>query len=95
MQPTDTVYTYAPIGDERPEPYPDGFVPDASRWSGREYARIATRPDGGPSIFGDDAPAGDPRPGRHARDDGAHRHDGPLHPRRPAAGPASSSSCAT
>ena len=62
MQTTDTVYTYAPIGDDRPEPYPDGFVPDASRWSGREYARIATRPDGKPSIFGDDAPAGDPAP---------------------------------
>ena len=62
MQTTDTVYTYAPIGDDRPEPYPDGFVPDASRWSGREYARIATRPDGEPSVFGDDAPAGDPAP---------------------------------
>ena len=62
MQTTDTVYTYAPIGDDRPEPYPDGFVPDASRWSGREYARIATRPDGKPSVFGDDAPAGDPAP---------------------------------
>ena len=56
------VYTYAPIGNERPEPYPDGFVPDARRWSGQEYARIATRPDGEPSMFGEDAPAGEPAP---------------------------------
>ena len=62
MQTEDTVYTYAPIGSDRPEPYPDGFVPDASRWSGREYARIATRPDDEPSVFGDDAPAGDHAP---------------------------------
>lgn len=56
------VYTYAPIGNQRPEPYPDGFVPDARRWSGHEYARIATRPDGEPSMFGKDAPAGEPAP---------------------------------
>ena len=60
MQTTDTVYTYAPIGNERPEPYPDGFIPDASRWSGREYARIAQNNE--PSIFGADAPAGEPAP---------------------------------
>jgi len=46
MQTTETIYTYAPIGDDRPEPYPDGFVPDASRWSGREYARIALKGPG-------------------------------------------------
>lgn len=62
MQTTDSVYTYAPIGNDRPEPYPDGFVPDAARWSGQEYARIATRPDGERSVFGDDAPAGEPAP---------------------------------
>ena len=62
MQSTETVHTYAPIGNERPEPYPDGFVPDASRWSGREYARVSTLPGGEASIFGDDAPAGEPAP---------------------------------
>jgi len=62
MQTAETVYTYAPIGSERPEPYPDGFVPDANRWSGREYGRIATLPEGKPSIYGDDAPAGEPAP---------------------------------
>lgn len=62
MQTSESLYTYAPIGNARPEPYPDGFVPDASRWSGLEYARVATRPDGEPSIYGDDAPAGEPAP---------------------------------
>ncbi len=62
MQTTDTVHTYAPIGNERPEPYPDGFVPDPRRWSGHEYARIATRPDDAPSNYGEDAPAGEPAP---------------------------------
>ena len=62
MQSTDSVYTYAPIGNERPEEYPDGFVPDANRWSGREYARITSLQDGEPSIYGDDAPAGEPAP---------------------------------
>ena len=62
MQTENTVYTYAPIGSDRPEPYPDGFVPDASRWSGREYARIATRADDEPSVFGDDAAAGEVAP---------------------------------
>ena len=45
MQSAETVYSYAPIGPERPEPYPDGFVPDAVRWSGREYARVRTHED--------------------------------------------------
>lgn len=62
MQTTDPIHTYAPIGSARPEPYPDGFVPDPRRWSGLEYARIATRPDAEPSMFGDDAPPGDPAP---------------------------------
>ena len=62
MQSTDSVYTYAPMGNERPEEYPDGFVPDANRWSGREYARITSLQDGEPSIYGDDAPAGEPAP---------------------------------
>ena len=46
MQSAETVYSYTPIGPERPEPYPDGFVPDAVRWSGREYARVRTHEDG-------------------------------------------------
>lgn len=62
MQTSETVHTYAPIGNARPEPYPDGFVPDATRWSGLEYARIAARPDAEPSIYGDDAPTGEPAP---------------------------------
>ncbi len=60
MQNADSVHTYAPIGPDRPEPYPDGFIPDANRWSGREYARIAHNDE--PSIYGDDAPAGEPAP---------------------------------
>ena len=56
------VYTYAPIGSQRPEPYPDGFVPDASRWSGQEYTRIALPADSEPSEFGENAPAGEPAP---------------------------------
>ena len=50
MQTAKTVYSYAPIGPERPEPYPDGFVPDALRWSGREYARVQTREDAGRTL---------------------------------------------
>ena len=46
MQSAETVYSYAPIGPERPEPYPDGFAPDTARWSGREYSRVRTLENG-------------------------------------------------
>ena len=64
MQTAEPAYTYVPTGSERPAPYPDGFIPDARRWSGREYERvIETRgPNGEPPVLHDGVPDCEPAP---------------------------------
>ena len=59
---TEVGYTYAPIGPERPAPYPDGFVPDPRRWSGREYTRVFVPEGDAPPVLHDGAPACEPAP---------------------------------
>ena len=50
----DNETRYAPLG-ERPEPYPDGIVPDPGRWSGRELVRVKLD-DEAPHVLHDHVP---------------------------------------